>query len=240
MVQKAVRRTCIQLVLAFVCGSAPLASFAYQAIFEGWLISDNASDPPIRVVLKLEVNLAGVSGTVKTASPLPGAGVLGGDEQFGNCDLRSDLGFLTLLRMQGRCGPAASSFDGTYTVHSADGKRQARAFRLTRTRTGGQGINEDLSRGSQPPREFSKLTPTRCIKANSACLLACPRGDYNGELLCANRCKQKTSSLQRKQGLDAGHAGDPCYRIADRSAGGFATAAPQEPWGWSRSAPCRG
>jgi hypothetical protein len=90
----------LRLALMCVSGITPLTSFAYQAAFEGLLISDNLSDPPIPIVLNLEVNLAGVSGMVKTGSPQPGAGVLGGDEQFGTCDLRSDLGQLTLLRMR--------------------------------------------------------------------------------------------------------------------------------------------
>ena len=201
MLQKAVRRTLIQLALTFACGTAPLASFAYQASFEGWLISDNASDPPIRIVLNLELNLAGVSGTVKTAPPLPGAGVLGGDEQFGTCDLRSDLGRLTLLRMKGPCGPSLSSFNGKYSVSLRDGKRQSGVFRLTKTSTGGQGLNEAPGEVDQQPPEFSSLTPTHCIKANSACLLVCPRGDYNAELLCVSRCKQKLKACKANRGL---------------------------------------
>ena len=198
MIQKAVRRTCIQLALTFVCGTAPLASFAYQASFEGWLISDNTSDAPIRIVLNLEVNLAGVSGTVKTGSPLPGAGVLGGDEVFGTCDLRSDLGRLTLLRMKGACGPSVSSFKGKYSLSLTNGKRQSGVFRLTKTGTDSEGRGQDVGESSPQVREY--LTPTRCIKANSACLLACPRGDYNAELLCVRRCKQKLKACKGNRG----------------------------------------
>jgi hypothetical protein len=64
----------LRLALMCVSGITPLTSFAYQAAFEGLLISDNLSDPPIPIVLNLEVNLAGVSGMVKTGSPQPGAG----------------------------------------------------------------------------------------------------------------------------------------------------------------------
>ena len=43
---------------------------------------------------------------------------------------------------------------------------------------------------------MSGLTPTRCFKGNTACLLACPRGDQNAELLCVNRCKQKLKACK--------------------------------------------
>ena len=180
-----------------VSGITPLTSFAYQAAFEGLLISDNLSDPPIPIVLNLEVNLAGVSGMVKTGSPQPGAGVLGGDEQFGTCDLRSDLGQLTLLRMKGSCGPTMSSFTGKYMLSLRNGKRQSGVFRLNKKKVAGEGSGGDLSELGRPPGGFSTLTPARCIKANNACLLACPRGDPNAELLCANRCKQKLNACKR-------------------------------------------
>jgi hypothetical protein len=200
MIRKTVRRTCIKLALTFVCGAAPLASFAYQASFEGWLISDNASDPPIRIALNLEVDLTGVSGTVKTGSPVPGAGLLGGDEVFGTCDLRSDLGRLTLLRMKGACGPSVSSFTGKYSLSLTNGKRQSGLFRLAKTGTDTEEPGQDVGEiGHQLP-ELPHLTSTRCIKANSACLLGCPRGDYNAELLCVNRCKQKLNACKGHKG----------------------------------------
>jgi hypothetical protein len=189
MLRKALRRACIPLALA--AAGAPLDSAAYQARFEGWLVSDNASDAPVRIVLELEVNPVGLSGTVKTAPPLPGAGVVSGDEQFGTCDLRTDLGRLTLLRMKGACGPSLPSFNGKYSLSLRDGRRQAGVFRLTKTNDGNAASGEPPPAAGDAPPEPSSLTPTRCIRANSACLIACPRGDYSAELLCVNRCKQK-------------------------------------------------
>jgi hypothetical protein len=184
----------LKLALAFICAIAPSAGLAYQTAFDGWLFSDNPSDPPVPIALNLEVTLAGVSGTVKTGSPQPGAGVLRGDEQFGTCDLRSDLGRLTILRMKGSCGAAMSSFNGKYVLSLNSGKRQAGIFKLSKTNTPG----ERLRSAPGVPGELSSLTPTRCLKANSACLLACPRGDQNAELLCANRCKQKLKACKGK------------------------------------------
>lgn len=186
----------LKLALVLIYGVAPLTGLAYQTAFDGWLISDNPSDPSVPIALTLEVNLGAVSGTVKTGSPQPGAGVLRGDEQFGTCDLRSDLGQLTLLRMKGGCGPTMSSFNGKYVLSLRNGKPQAGIFKLNRTNTPGGRSSSAPGEGVRQPGELSSLTPTRCIKANSACLLACPRGDHNTELLCANRCKQKLKACK--------------------------------------------
>jgi hypothetical protein len=186
----------LRLALVLVSGVGPLTSFAYQAAFEGLLISDNPSDPPIPIEMNLVVNVAGVSGTVKTGSPQPGAGVIGGDEQFGTCDLRSDLGRLTLLRMKGSCGPAMSSFEGKYALSLTNGKRQSGVFRLSKANTSSVGRKADPGESNRQFGQLSTLTPARCMKANSTCLLACPRGDQNAELLCVNRCKQKLNACK--------------------------------------------
>lgn len=191
----------LRLTLMLVSGVGPLTSFAYQAAFEGLLISDNPSDPPIPIEMNLVVNVVGVSGTVKTGSPQPGAGVLRGDEQFGTCELRSDLGRFTLLRMKGSCGPAMSGFEGKYALSLTNGKRQSGMFRLSKANTPAVGGKPDLGEGSRQSRELSNLTPARCMKSNSACLLACPRGDQNAELLCVNRCKQKLNACKGTKSL---------------------------------------
>jgi len=185
MLRKALRYAFISLALAVA--ATPLDSAAFQARFEGWLMSDNASDAPIRIVLDLEVNPVGLSGTVKTAPPLPAAGVVNGEEQFGTCDLRSDLGRVALLKMKGACAPYMVSFTGSYYLRARDGKRQVGVFKLTKTTS----TSIEGPRTAEAPPAAPTLTPTKCIRANSACLGTCPRGDYNAELLCANRCKQK-------------------------------------------------
>jgi len=199
MLRKALRRACVPLVLA--AAGTPLDVAAYQARFEGWLISDNASDAPIHIVLDLEVNLIGLSGTVKTAPPLPGAGVVSGNEQFGTCELRSDLGRLTLLRLKGACSSSLPNFNGKYSLSLKDGKHQAGIFRLTKANDGTAAASEAPGAASDLP-PGPGLSPTRCIRANSACLIACPRGDYNAELLCANRCKKKLKACKANRPLD--------------------------------------
>ena len=180
----------LKLALALICGIAPPLGLAYQTTFDGLLVSDNPSDPLVSIELTLEINLAGISGSVKTGSPQPGAGVLRGDEQFGICDLRSDLGRLTLLRIKGACSPTMSSFNGKYVLSLSSGKRQTGSFKLNRTRSQSQRP------GNAPGEAIPGLTPARCINANGACLVACPRGDQSAELLCANRCKQKLKACR--------------------------------------------
>lgn len=194
MLRKVLRHAFVPLVLAAI--SVPVDSAAYQLRFEGWLISDNASDAPVRIVLDLDLNPVGLSGTVKTAAPLPGAGVISGDEQFGTCDLRSDLGRVALLRMKGPCAPYMASFNGSYSLRSRDGKRQLGVFKLTKASSSGGTLAEAPRTTDEAPPVAPSLTPTRCIRANSACLIACPRGDYNAELLCTNRCKQKLKACK--------------------------------------------
>jgi hypothetical protein len=189
----------LELALLFICGVAPSAGLAYQVALNGWLVSDNPSDPPVPVELKFEVNLASISGTVKTGPPQIGSGVVRGDEQFGTCDLRSDLGQLTLLRMKGSCSPSMSSFNGKYQLSLRNGRRQGGSFRLKKTSTG-ERQNSDMGETARQPREFWTPTPTHCIKPNSSCLLACPRDDQNAELQCVNRCKQKLKACKGTKG----------------------------------------
>jgi hypothetical protein len=190
----------LKLALLLICGSVPSPGLAYQTAFDGWLVSDNPSDLPVPIALKLEVNLAGVSGTVKTGPPQLGGGVLRGDEQFGTCDLRSDLGQLTILRMKGGCGPTMSSFDGKYVLSLRNGRRQAGSFKLNRTNTVGERPSSNMGESARQPREFWSPTSTHCIKGNSSCLLACPRDDQNAELQCVNRCKQKLKACKGNRG----------------------------------------
>ena len=189
-----------RLALLFGCAVASSSVSAYQAAFDGWLVSDNPSDPPVPIAVKFEVNLAGVSGTVKTGPPQSGSGVVRGDEQFGTCDLRSDLGQLTLLRMKGSCGPTMSSFSGKYMLSLRNGRRQAGTFKLNKANALGGRPSSEAGETARQPLEYWSPTPTHCIKPNSSCLLACPRDDQNAELQCVNRCKQKLKACKGTKG----------------------------------------
>jgi hypothetical protein len=188
----------------FVCWTVPLTTFAYRASFEGLLMSDKLADPPIPVTLNLEVNLAEVSGKVNTKLPRPGEGVLYGNEQFGTCNLRSDLGGLTVLTMKGTCGPTVPNFEGRYFLKLKDGSRQTGTFKLTKVGSDEATQGPSAGLAERQTSAFSGPTPAQCIKANNACLLACPRGDYNAELLCVNHCKRNYSSCKGRRGSPAG------------------------------------
>lgn len=183
-----------KLSLAILWGLASASALASPSTFDGWLISDNASDPPIPIAVELDLGITGITGSVRTGPPQAGAGALRGDEQFGTCDLRSDLGQLTLLRMKGACSTSMATFNGKYVLSLNSGRRLAGTFKLNRKLVPGQVPGSAL--GTVPRSDLPGLTPMRCLKANNACLLACPRGDQNSELLCANRCKQKLKACK--------------------------------------------
>ena len=46
--------------------------------------------------------------------------------------------------------------------------------------------------GFAPPT----LTVSACLKTNTRCLAACPRGDTEIEYLCSNRCRTKLQSCK--------------------------------------------
>ena len=53
-----------------------------------------------------------------------------------------------------------------------------------------------LRRGARRrPGEFG-ADPHPVHQGQQSCLLACPRGDQNAELLCVNRCKQKLKACK--------------------------------------------
>ena len=57
----------------------------------------------------------------------------------------------------------------------------------------------DAPRRAAPVDAASPITA--CLKANTACLIACPRGDYNVEFLCSNRCRTKFQQCKGKSTL---------------------------------------
>ena len=202
-IRRTATRAGAQLFLSLLFSIAPQIVFAYKAAFEGSLISNSPSDPPMAIVISFESNIAGVYGNIRmrvagaTEKPLTGV------EVQGTCDLLSDLGGSRTLKMKGSCSSTARVFEGSYSITSVSNyKRQSGMFRLKKT-------NGD-SNGSDPGQEdtvthrFSGLTPARCTNANIACLIGCPRGEYNSELLCANRCRAKLNACRQSIGPPEG------------------------------------
>lgn len=167
----------------------PQVAHAYKAAFEGALVSNNPTDPPLAIVLKFESNLAGVYGTVRLRMPGASDKPVTGYEIQGTCDMRGEIGEARTLQLKGMCSEMMKTFEGTYSITQPNQRRQSGIFRLTKSTD--KGNRKDTSN-----RRASAATSARCTNANTACLIACPRGDYDAELLCANRCRAKLAACK--------------------------------------------
>ena len=89
--------------------------------------------------------------------------------------------------LYGACG--ATIFEGIYTVYYTQPRSLARGtFRLLR-KVQVSDKRKDID-GFAPPT----LTISACLKTNTRCRAACPRGDTDIEYLCSNRCRTKLQS----------------------------------------------
>lgn len=177
------------MLLGPAAGAAPL-----EAVYEGSLVPESFDAPfPITVEVR---DLQGlIVGQIKTGSPHTGsAPIASGEYEGGRCTLRAPITPGTVLRLTGTCHPRL--FEGTYTLTSSRKETNSTGtFRLMRkaeaAKPGGEGSSRRLQ--SSPI-----TTLTECINANTRCLVGCPKGDYNTEFLCANRCRQRHLACKGK------------------------------------------
>jgi len=167
-------------------------SLAKRETYEGNLIP-NTREPPISIVLQMEDAGGFLTGTVKVGAPLNGnAEIHNGRNVAGSCNLNTVLNNFVTLRLYGSCGTTV--FEGYYTIYYTQSRSLARGtFRILRkVRLSDKNIDEIA-----PPTQ----TMSACIKTNTRCLAACPRGDTDIEYLCSNRCRTKlqTCKTQVKQ-----------------------------------------
>jgi hypothetical protein len=140
---------------------------------------------------------------VKTAPPLKGEGpFLTAEKTSGEeCKLKSYLGDGVTIGMSGTC--TATQFEGIYHLYFPDKKQIVKgAFLLKAPKP--DKAKKQLSESER--WRLSSATNTLCLKNNSMCLSACPRGgDYNAQFLCANTCKRKLNECKskRKKTLDS-------------------------------------
>jgi len=169
-------------------------ALARSETYEGSLIPIRG-DSPISIVLQMEDVGGFLTGNVKVGSPLNGnAPIHNGRNVAGSCNLNTVLSTNMTLRLYGNCG--ATTFEGIYTVYYTQSRQLARGtFRLTR-KVVLSDKGKDID-GFAPPA----MTISACIKTNTRCLAACPRGDTDIEYLCSNRCRTKlqTCKTQVKQ-----------------------------------------
>ncbi len=160
------------------------SALARSEIYEGKLIP-NRGEAPISIVLQLEDAGGFLSGSVKVAEPLnANAPIHNGRNIAGSCNLSSVLNNYMTLRLSGSC--STSVFEGYYIISYAQSRSLARGtFRLLRkVQVSDKGKDIDGF-------ELPTLTLSACLKTNTRCLAACPRGDTDIEYLCSNRCRTK-------------------------------------------------
>ena len=173
-------------LLAFLVALLPLDAHAYRATYEGVLVSEQSSDPPVPVVLTMDVSLGAIRGNVETRLPLIGQGEVDGLEKFGTCEVHGNIGPATVLRLRGNCGMSDSVFEGSYRIRVRDKPYQQGTFRMTRVGTPGSPAT---GQGVLDEPTFGGGSMTRCIDSNRMCLAGCRLSDYNETLLCTNRCR---------------------------------------------------
>ncbi len=173
-------------LLALLLVLLPFAAHAYRASYEGVLVSEQSADPPVPVVLTMDVSLGVIQGKVETRLPLIGKGDVEGIEKFGTCEVHGDIAPATVLRLRGNCGMSDSVFEGTYRIRVRDKPYQEGTFRMTRVGSPGAPA---AGRGLSDEPTFGGGSMTRCIDSNRMCLAGCRLADYNQTLLCTNRCR---------------------------------------------------
>lgn len=187
----ALRRIAFLLVLGIF---PALALAALNETYEGLLIPDTFETPiPITVEVR---ELSGLLvGRVKTGAPMSAsAPISGGENEYGKCNIRVPLPSGIVLKLVGTC--LTNVFEGRYTLLNRQEGKPRGSFRLMRKETGKSDGNEGKSSASAALPPTTSLT--ECIKVNTRCLLSCPRGDYNVEFLCSNRCRHKFQSCKGK------------------------------------------
>ena len=154
--------------------------------YKGHLIPGNYS-PPIPIVLKLKFEGDVVTGSARASTLSLAEGRVTGEATGSLCNLTLTFGSESKANLQGHCN--REGFDGEYKLYPSDGKKQTGMFNLKQEKL--------QAKDSGPKDEIGpQASVADCIKRNTACLTACPRGDYNTEFLCANSCRRKKLTCQ--------------------------------------------
>ena len=181
-----------QLALFLLAALCPGLALALSETYEGQLIPINNSSP-ISVVVQIDETSGFLTGRIKTAHPLNGnAAIESGRNVAGYCNLASPLSGSATLRLYGNC--STTSFEGKYAIYYTNPRKIVRGtFRLMKKVAApgkaGSGLTSE---------EVSASNVVACVKANTRCLAACPRGDTSVEYLCANHCRSKMNACKGK------------------------------------------
>ena len=185
-----------RLALILLAALSPALAFAASQTYEGQLFP-GTSDAPIAIVVQMEELGGFLSGNIRTSLTLKyDAKIDSGRSVAGYCNLVSALSASVTLRLYGDC--SSTTFEGNYTIYYTRSKNVGArpvvaqgTFRLTK-RVSAPGKN------GLTAAEDTASNVTACLKANTRCLAACPRGDTNVEYLCANHCRTKMNACKAK------------------------------------------
>jgi hypothetical protein len=184
-------RTALRLpALLFLVLSA--TALAETQTYKGLMIP-NTVDAPISISIVVERSAGKLKGRFTSSAPLTGDGVfMATIKNLHQCDFTTNIGAGRTLVFDGYC--LTNTIEGPYVLRFPDGTTRNGHFHLKR---------EDpvKAKREQGPGELSTpplSTSSACITANSACLAACPRGDYNAEFMCSTRCRQRLASCKAK------------------------------------------
>jgi hypothetical protein len=178
------------LLLALVATAR--GALAASETYRGMLVPENRS-PPIPISVELDMSRRQLSGKVSTSTPLTGEGrVVSGEKNGYDCNFKSDIGVGRTLTITGFC--LSTMLEGRYTLRMLDGSLQNGDLRLMRA----QPEKSQAKSESDDLLDQSRRTVTGCLTLNTACLAACPRGDYNAEFICASRCRQRLTGCKAK------------------------------------------
>jgi hypothetical protein len=173
-----------QLLLLVVAALFPALASALNETYEGMLEPENRS-PKIPIVVVLRDLGIALEGTVKTSTPYKASAPIGnGGNVYGQCTVNVDLSKTVSLRLFGSCDPDA--FTGSYILWDKQKRTMTRgSFRLPRKVP--EPVKLDTRRAA---------TPSSCLRANTQCLIACPRDDEAAEFVCSNRCRTKLQTCK--------------------------------------------
>jgi hypothetical protein len=192
VVRRSLPRDVLTALLGFFALLTPIQSLGVAETYTGLLIPD-AQTAAIPVTVELEQSRSTLSGHVKTSPPLTGTGrIVSGERLRSICNFKSDIGAGRTLEFEGYC--LSTTIEGAYKLVLPDGSSRPGTYRLLRAAS---AANVAKKAADPPPDPLIRSTAS-CLTANSACLAACPRDDYNAAFICSNRCRQKAAACKAK------------------------------------------
>ena len=209
--QKRLRKTRKRLILPLMFLFFFVANFAFGDTYRG-MLTQQTQDPPRPIVIELEDSKGKISGTVSISSSLAGP-IFAAEISNYKCVIYSDVGGGVILSLIGTCTPAA--LVGRYVMRSPNERPRQGTFKLFKTQSEKKAPSKTETQPktdaqaadkTQPERPIGRHvrgglaapTITECLKANTACLGACPRSEYNAEFLCTNSCKRKLAACKER------------------------------------------